>query len=165
MDQINKDLDYEDDFDDDLEEWNEQKFLTFPLENEIYALSVDVVTEIIGIQEITEVPELPEYVRGIINLRGQIVPVIDLRLKFEKMSKSYDEQTCIIVIEEVDISLGLIVDAVAEVVDIPDSQMVNYPQTEDANQFISGIGNVGNQIKLIIDYKKLIDDSFEQNFE
>jgi chemotaxis signal transduction protein len=139
MDQINKDLDFEDDFDDDLEEWTEQKFLTFPLENEIYALSVDVVTEIIGIQEITEVPELPEYVRGIINLRGQIVPVIDLRLKFEKVSKAYDDKTCIIVIEERDISLGLIVDAVAEVVDIPDAQMVDYPQTEDANQFISAI--------------------------
>lgn len=131
MDQINKDLDFEDDFDDDLEEWTEQKFLTFPLENEIYALSVDVVTEIIGIQEITEVPELPEYVRGIINLRGQIVPVIDLRLKFEKVSKAFDDKTCIIVIEERDISLGLIVDAVAEVVDIPDAQMVDYPQTED----------------------------------
>jgi chemotaxis signal transduction protein len=139
MDQINKDLDFEDDFDDDLEEWTEQKFLTFPLENEIYALSVDVVTEIIGIQDITEVPELPEYVRGIINLRGQIVPVIDLRLKFEKVSKAYDDKTCIIVIEERDISLGLIVDAVAEVVDIPDAQMVDYPQTEDANQFISAI--------------------------
>jgi chemotaxis signal transduction protein len=139
MDQINKDMDFEDDFDDDLEEWTEQKFLTFPLENEIYALSVDVVTEIIGIQEITEVPELPEYVRGIINLRGQIVPVIDLRLKFEKVSKAYDDKTCIIVIEERDISLGLIVDAVAEVVDIPDAQMVDYPQTEDANQFISAI--------------------------
>jgi chemotaxis signal transduction protein/HAMP domain-containing protein len=139
MDQINKDMDFEDDFDDDLEEWTEQKFLTFPLENEIYALSVDVVTEIIGIQEITEVPELPEYVRGIINLRGQIVPVIDLRLKFEKVSKAYDDKTCIIVIEERDISLGLIVDAVAEVVDIPDAQVVDYPQTEDANQFISAI--------------------------
>lgn len=139
MDQINKDMDFEDDFDDDLEEWTEQKFLTFPLENEIYALSVDVVTEIIGIQDITEVPELPEYVRGIINLRGQIVPVIDLRLKFEKVSKAYDDKTCIIVIEERDISLGLIVDAVAEVVDIPDAQMVDYLQTEDANQFISAI--------------------------
>jgi chemotaxis signal transduction protein len=139
MDQINSDLEYEDDIEDDLEEWVEQKFLTFPLENEIYALSVDVVTEIIGIQDITEVPELPEYVRGIINLRGQIVPVIDLRLKFEKVSKAYDDKTCIIVIEERDISLGLIVDAVAEVVDIPDAQMVDYPQTEDANQFISAI--------------------------
>ncbi|MDK2935826.1 MAG: purine-binding chemotaxis protein CheW [Eubacteriaceae bacterium] len=165
MDQINSDLEYEDDIEDDLEEWVEQKFLTFPLENEIYALTVDVVTEIIGIQEITEVPELPEYVKGIINLRGQIVPVIDLRLKFEKMSKAYDEKTCIIVIEEADISLGLIVDAVAEVVDIPDTLMVDYPHVEDANQFITGIGNVGNQIKLMIDYKKLIDDSFEQNFE
>ncbi|MDI3537864.1 MAG: methyl-accepting chemotaxis protein, partial [Eubacteriaceae bacterium] len=84
-------------------------------------------------------PELPEYVRGIINLRGQIVPVIDLRLKFEKVSKAYDDKTCIIVIEERDISLGLIVDAVAEVVDIPDAQVVDYPQTEDANQFISAI--------------------------
>lgn len=139
MDQINSDLEYEDDIEDDLEEWVEQKFLTFPLENEIYALSVDVVTEIIGIQDITEVPELPEYVRGIINLRGQIVPVIDLRLKFEKVSKAYDDKTCIIVIEERDISLGLIVDAVAEVVDIPDAQVVDYPQTEDANQFISAI--------------------------
>lgn len=140
MDQINSDLEYEDDIEDDLEEWVEQKFLTFPLENEIYALSVDVVTEIIGIQDITEVPELPEYVRGIINLRGQIVPVIDLRLKFEKVSKAYDDdKTCIIVIEERDISLGLIVDAVAEVVDIPDAQMVDYLQTEDANQFISAI--------------------------
>ncbi|WKY47874.1 chemotaxis protein CheW [Eubacteriaceae bacterium ES3] len=161
MDQIQSELDFEDEFDDELEEWDEQKFLTFPLGQEVYALSVDVVTEIIGVQEITEVPELPEYVRGIINLRGQIIPVIDLRLKFNKSPVEYDEKTCIIVMEEADIALGLIVDAVAEVVDIPDSLIVDYPETEDNNQFISGIGNVGNQVKLIVDSQKLIYDSFE----
>ena len=81
------------------EDTQKGKFLTFSLGNESYGLEIKYVTEIIGIQPITEVPELPEYIRGIINLRGKIIPVMDVRLRFKKPFNEYNERTCIIVID------------------------------------------------------------------
>ena len=86
------------------------KYLTFNLENDVFGMEVDFVTEIIEMQEITEVPETPPYVIGIINLRGKIIPVIDVRLKFKKEKVPYDDRTCIIVIDINDMQVGLIVE-------------------------------------------------------
>ena len=92
-----------DEFDElELEEDDETeagKYLTFNLDNEAYGLEITYITEIIGIQKITEVPELPEYVKGIMSLRGQIIPVVDVRLRFGKPDRTYDERTCVIVVE------------------------------------------------------------------
>ncbi len=104
----------------ELEEDSQKgKFLTFVLDKEEYGLEIRYVTEIIGLQVITLVPELPDYVKGIINLRGKIIPVIDVRMRFKKAMREYDDRTCIVVVEIKNISVGLIVDTVAEVLTIP----------------------------------------------
>jgi len=117
----------EDEFEDEYDEEDDKnggQYLTFSVENESYGLDIIYVTEIIGMQRVTEVPELPEYVRGIINLRGKIIPVMDIRLRFEKPFREYDEKTCIVVVEIQDISVGIIVDAVSEVITIREEEIV-----------------------------------------
>jgi purine-binding chemotaxis protein CheW len=136
------------------------KYLTFPLGNEVFGIEIRFVTEIIGIQSITYVPEVPAYVKGIINLRGKIIPVIDIRLKFKKDVIPYDDRTCIIVIDIKDTSIGLIVDCVSEVIDIKDDNIVPPPgyKTGFQNKFIQGIGKVGDEIKLLLDCEKILSD-------
>ncbi|WP_303869086.1 chemotaxis protein CheW [Acetobacterium wieringae] len=155
---------------DDLEmsegdETEEGKYLTFTLDAEAYGLEITYVTEIIGIQKITEVPELPEYVKGIMSLRGQIIPVVDIRLRFGKPARNYDERTCVIVVEIADITVGLIVDGVAEVVAIPAEEIVPHPDLDesDSRQFVRGISKVGTSVKLILDCNKLLADDKEEN--
>src|SRR5690554_6663806 len=108
------------DFEEILEDTLHGKYLTFAIGNEAYGIEIRFVTEIIGLQPITEVPEVPKYVKGIINLRGKIIPVIDVRLKFRKEPIPYDDRTCIVVIALDTLVVGLIVDNVAEVVSIGD---------------------------------------------
>jgi len=91
------------------------KYLIFSMGDEFFGMEIRYITEIIGIQPITEVPEMPEYVKGVTNLRGKIIPVMDARLRFKKALREYDDRTCIIVVETGDVSIGLIVDSVAEV--------------------------------------------------
>ena len=143
------------------EDTQKGRFLTFTLGNEHYGLDIKYVTEIIGIQDITEVPELPEYIRGIINLRGKIIPVMDVRLRFKKPFREYNDRTCIIVVEIQDISVGLIVDAVAEVLSIQDQDIVPPPDLNKgySNRYISGIGKVGNEVKLLLNCSKLLSDN------
>lgn len=154
------------DFEDD-EDTEEGRFLTFTLGNESYGLEIIYVTEIIGIQKITEVPELPEYVKGIISLRGQIIPVMDVRLRFGKPSREYDERTCIIVVEIHDISVGLIVDAVSEVIIIKEDAIVSPPDLNEGcgRKYIKGIGKVGTEVRLLLDCDKLLNDDEIQNLE
>ena len=136
------------------------KYLTFLLDKETYAIEIKFVTEIIGIQPITEVPELPAYVKGIINLRGKIIPVMDVRLRFKKKAMEYNDRTCIIVIEVKDISIGLIVDNVSEVLSIADDDIVPLPDINKGteNRYIKAIGKVDKEVKLILDCEKLIND-------
>ena len=136
------------------------KFLTFALGKEEYGIEIKYVTEIVGIQAITEVPELPEYVKGIINLRGKIIPVIDVRLRFKKEEKEYNDRTCTIVVDINDVSVGLIVDTVAEVMSIAEQDIVDPPQISSGghNKYIKGIGKVGNNVKLLLDCDKLLSD-------
>lgn len=143
------------------EDTQKGKFLTFLLGNEFYGIEIMYVTEIIGIQAITEVPELPDYIRGIINLRGKIIPVMDVRLRFKKEPKEYNDRTCIIVVDIQDTSIGLIVDSVSEVLSIQDGDIVPPPDlsmSKGANRYIKGIGKVGNDVKLILDCNKLLND-------
>lgn len=139
------------------EDTQKDKFLTFKLCDESYGIEIKCVTEIIGIQPITEVPQMPGYIKGIINLRGKIIPVMDVRIRFNKPSIGYNDRTCIIVIDVADISIGLIVDMVSEVISIPDSDVVLPPDiSSTGNKFIKGIGKVGSDVKLILDADKLI---------
>ena len=144
-----------------LEEEDTQKgkYLTFSLGNEFYGIEIKHVTEIIGIQPVTEIPELPEHIKGIINLRGKIIPVMDVRLRFKKPPKEYNDRTCVVVIDIKDVSVGLIVDSVSEVLSINEEDIVSPPNVKkDGNKYIKAIGKVGDEIKLILDCDKLLSD-------
>ncbi len=135
------------------------KFLTFMLGKESYGIEIKYVTEIIGIQPIAQVPDLPQYIRGIINLRGKIIPIMDVRLRFKKMFKEYNDRTCIIVIELKEISIGLIVDSVSEVIIISDAQIVKPPEMSiGKSTYIKGIGKVGEEVKLLLDCDRLLNE-------
>ena len=134
------------------------QYLTFVIEDEEYGIEIANIKEIISVTPITLVPETPKYLEGIISLRGDIIPVIDVRKRFLKQSKEYDELTCIVVIEYSEYSVGLVVDAVKEVMYIseenilpPPSDRLNY-----YNQFIKNIGRVGNDMKLLLDLDKFL---------
>lgn len=146
----------------DLEEEEETqkgRFLTFALSNEIYGIEIQYVTEIIVIQPITQVPDMEDYIRGIINLRGKIIPVVDVRLRFKKAFRDYNDRTCVIVVELNDISIGLIVDSVSEVIPIPDSDIVDPPDVKKGgSNYIRGIGKVDGEIKLLLDCERLLSE-------
>jgi purine-binding chemotaxis protein CheW len=142
------------------EDTQKGKFLTFILGAESYGIEIRYVTEIIGIQPVTEVPELPDYIRGIINLRGKIIPVMDVRLRFKKPFREYNDRTCVIVVDISEISIGLIVDSVSEVITINEGEIVPPPEVSKglSNRYIKGIGKVGNDVKLILDCNKLLNE-------
>lgn len=141
------------------EDTQKDKFLTFSLGSEFYGIEIMYVTEIIGIQVITEVPELPEYIKGIINLRGKIIPVMDVRLRFKKQSREYNDRTCVVVVDMNGMFVGLIVDSVSEVISIPEQDIVPPPKLSAvSNRYIKGIGKVGNEVKLILDCNKLLNE-------
>jgi len=150
---LDKDIEMEE------EDTQKGKYLTFVVGNEVYGIEIRYVTEIIGIQAITEVPELPVYIKGIINLRGKIIPVMDVRLRFNKEFKEYNDRTCVIVVDIGEISIGLIVDSVSEVLTIPDEDIVPPPQVNKAqNRYIKAIGKVDNKVSLLLDCEKLLND-------
>lgn len=142
------------------EDTQKDKYLTFALGDQVYGIDISHVTEIVGIQSITEVPELPDYICGIINLRGKIIPVMDVRLRFKKPRREYNDRTCIIVIEIWQVAVGLIVDSVSEVLRIPEQDIVPPPElTKGSNRFIRGIGKAGQEVKLILDCDKLLSEN------
>lgn len=146
------------------EDTQKGKYLTFIIGNEFYGIEISYVTEIIGIQPITEVPELPEYIRGIINLRGKIIPVMDVRLRFRKPFREYNDRSCVVVIDIEDISIGLIVDSVSEVISIPDEEIVPPPELgKEGSKYIKGIGKVANEVKLLLDCNKLLNEEEVDN--
>lgn len=146
------------------EDSQKDKYLTFMLDEECYGIEIRHVTEIISMQKITPVPEMPDFVRGIVNLRGKIIPVMDVRLRFKKPFKEYMDRTCIIVIDIHDLSIGLIVDQVSEVITIPASDVAQPPDLQKrGNRFVMGIGKVGQEVKLLLDCEKMLtDDEIDQ---
>lgn len=133
------------------------RYLTFYLGEEVFGIEIRYVTEIVGIQEISVLPESPDYVKGVINLRGKIIPVTDMRLRINKKEVPYTDRTCIIVIDILDTKAGLIVDQVEEVAVIADDSIVAPPDfhTGCQNRFIGGIGKDGDNIRLLLDCEKL----------
>lgn len=136
------------------------RFLTFAMGSEVFGLEISYITQIVGVQPITPIPETPEFVKGVINLRGKIIPVIDMRLKFKKPAVPYDDRTCIIIVDIKDFSVGLIVDSVAEVLTINDENIVPPPQysSSSQNRYIKGVGKVGTDVKLLLDCERLFND-------
>ena len=142
------------------EDTQEDKFLTFVLNGEEYGIEIRHVTEIIGIQNITEVPDMPNYIKGVINLRGKVIPVMDVRLRFNLEEREYDDRTCIIVINIEEQSVGMIVDRVSEVLDIPKSDVEPPPKVKkgESSRFIKGMGKVDERVKILLDEYQLLFD-------
>lgn len=133
------------------------KYLTFHLAEEEYGLEILKVREIIGIMDITTVPQTPDFVRGVINLRGKVIPVVDLRLQFALPPRAYDDQTCIIVVD-VGMLMGIIVDTVQEVYDIPATHIQPPPELGVSvdTDFIVGMGKVEDDVKILLDIEKVL---------
>lgn len=151
----------------DIPAENITKYLIFEIGKDSYGVEITFVNEIIGIQQITEVPEQPSYVLGIINLRGKIIPVMDVRKRFKKEFREFDDRTCIIVVEIKDLFVGLIIDRVIEVADILDSQISPPPKinSDFKNRFISGIGKTESGVKVLLDCSKLLNENELQSLE
>ncbi len=133
------------------------KYLTFNLAGEEYGLEILTVREIIGIMDITRVPQTADFMQGVINLRGKIIPVIDLRAKFGLPRTAYNDQTCIIVVD-VGIPMGIIVDTVQEVHDIQEADIEPAPElgTGVDTSFILGMGKVNNRVKILLDIHNVL---------
>ncbi|MBN2686173.1 MAG: purine-binding chemotaxis protein CheW [Pontiellaceae bacterium] len=141
------------------------KYLTFALGSEEYGLEILKVREIVGYQEITKVPKTSREVKGVINLRGQVIPIVDLRGRFGMSEKAIDDQTCIIVVEnEHDgriIPTGVIVDKVSEVLDIQIDQIEPPPQFGGTARidFIRGMGKISGKVKILLDIDKVLSST------
>ena len=139
------------------------KYLTFRMANEEYGISILKIKEIIGMLPITTVPQTPAFVKGVINLRGKVIPVIDLRLKFGMEGIDYTERTCIIVVEivgeESPILMGVVVDAVSEVLNIKGSDIEETPtfSTRLDTDYILGMAKMDNGVKILLDIDRVLN--------
>ncbi len=137
------------------------KHLTFFLDDEEYALDILKVHEIIGMMPITPVPRTPDFVRGVLNLRGKVIPVIDLRAKFGMEVIDSTEETCIIVVQIEETQMGIVVDKVSEVLEIAETD-IDATSAFGGNvntDYILGIGKTGGQVKLVLDIDKVLASS------
>ena len=138
------------------------RYLTFMLGDNTYGVELMKVIDIITIQAITSVPYVPEYVKGVINLRGKIIPVIDMRIKFGLPPVGYDDRTCIIVIEMDRIQVGMIVDTVSEVLTLNTESLTLIPEFDryNNNKYLSSIGRVGEKLVMNLNCHKIfVEDS------
>jgi purine-binding chemotaxis protein CheW len=148
----------EDEFDEDDEDSQKDKYLTFRIAGEEYGVEIACVIEIVTAQKITEVPDMPDYLKGVINLRGRVVPVIDVRTRFRLPARPYDDRTCFIVVQIQDMSVGLAVDSVCDVLLIPGPQVSPPPRLASgpATRYIRGMGRAGEAVKILLDVTKLL---------
>ncbi len=155
---------------DSVAELNDQ-YLTFHLEKQLYGVSINYVEQIISMQPVTEVPEYPSYAKGIVSLRGSIIPVIDLRMRLGRAETVYTERTCIVIVNIGEYQLGCIVDEVDAVVHVADSQIEPPPRMKEVgttNRYLTGIARLpsdestGEKIILCLDLTKiLLQDEFD----
>lgn len=134
------------------------KYLTFRIGPEAYGLEILKVREIIGLMAITAVPRTPDYIKGVVNLRGKVIPVIDLRTKFGMELKESTDETCVIVVDIGDIEMGIIVDAVSEVLEIGSADVEDVPTfgSEVNTDFILGMGKVGEKVIILLDISRVL---------
>ncbi len=138
----------------------ESRFLVFEIASQQYALEIDYVTEIIEMMRITLVPYLPDCIKGIINLRGNVTPVMDVRKRFGMPEKEYDDRTCIVVIDRNNMKLGLIVDEVVEVTTMNGDDAIEareYVGAQSAVGFVKGVVQFGDVMRLLLDCDKLME--------
>ena len=140
----------------------EGKYLTFVMADEEYGIGILKIKEIIGMMPITSVPQTPEFVKGVINLRGKVIPVMDLRLRFNMKAIDYTERTCIIVVEistqAETVQIGIVVDAVSEVLNIKGEEIEDTPTfgTSMDTDYILGIAKIEGGVKILLDIDKVL---------
>lgn len=139
-----------------------EKYMTFKSGNEFFGLKIQYLNEIISFQTITPIPETEPYIKGLINLRGKMIPVIDVRLRFNQEPFEYNDRTCIIVINVKSMMVGLVVEKIADVVEIKEKNILPPPAVGRAgkahHKYVYGIGKVGDSVKLLLDPEKLLND-------
>ena len=143
------------------EDTQKGKYMTFKSGAEYFGIELKYINEIIGIQPITAIPEVEDYIKGLINLRGKIIPVIDVRIRFRQEPLEYNDRTCVIIIDVKDIVVGLIVETISGVVTIDDSNIEPPPSLSAGsvrNKYVYGLGKTGDSVKLLLDPEKLIKD-------
>ena len=142
-----------------------EKYLTYFVDSQLYSVPSNQVIEIISLTPVTYLPKLPEFIKGVINIRGKVIPLIELQLRLKKTPAVYDEHTCIVVVEVGDTSVGFIVDKVHDVTDIAVSQISPPPKitnTTRERQFLAGIAKLPVGIAMILDVAKTISCESEQ---
>ena len=140
----------------------EGKYMTFKSGSEYFGLEIQYVQQIIQFQAITKIPETEDYIKGLINLRGKIIPVVDVRVRFRQGECEYNDKTCILVITVKDTTVGLIVEQIAEVAEIQKENILPPPtigrNDKGHHKYVYGIAKVGNSVKLLLDPEKLLYD-------
>lgn len=135
-------------------------YLTFAVAGEDYGVVISVVTEIVGMQRIMGIPDVPHYIKGVINLRGKVIPLMDVRLRFGMPDKEYDERTVVIVLDVGDAPMGLIVDRVSEVVEIPKDRIDRKGfSNADGRSVVAGLGRIDERVAIILDEALLVSDA------
>lgn len=136
------------------------KLMTFLIGNQVYGIEIPYVVEIIGVPHITAVPSVPYYIKGIINVRSKVVPVVNLRARFGKEEIPYNERTCTIIVTMDDTQVGIIVDEVLDVLPVYEKNIAQSPERKDvnSNKFIKYLLELPDGIKLVLDVNKLIYD-------
>ncbi|WP_186643922.1 chemotaxis protein CheW [Fluviispira vulneris] len=145
---------------------SEGRYLSFQLGQEIFALEIKCVSEIIGMDKITELPDTEKYVKGVINLRGHIIPIMDLRLKLHLIETEYSKQTCIIIVDTGTNKVGIIVDSVQDVLDFTNKQIDITPEICSVSNLgiVTGIGKVQEKNVILVDMFAILA-SAKINFE
>lgn len=144
----------------DLSDPIDTMYLTFPVGTELYGVSIKMVTEIVGLQRIMSVPDVPPYIKGVINLRGKVIPLMDVRLRFGIPEKDYDDRTVVIVLQVNDAPVGLIVDGVNEVLDIPDDHIdrAHSFSNSEGRSLVKGLGRMDERVAILLDASRLVED-------
>ena len=149
----------------------EGKYLTFTLADEEYGIGILKIKEIIGMMPVTTVPQTPDFVKGVINLRGKVIPVMDLRLRFAMEAIDYTERTCIIVVEiegaSGTVMIGIVVDSVSEVLNIKAEDVENAPTlgTKLKTDYILGMAKMDGGVKILLDIDQVLDQAELQALE
>jgi purine-binding chemotaxis protein CheW len=146
----------QDDLDDSDESQGDQ-YLTFRIAAEEFAIAIAAVVEIVGIQHITQIPDMPRWARGVINLRGRVIPCLDIRLRFGMEAREDDARTCIVVVDLAGATVGLVVDTVSEVLSIPAAAVAPPPRIQrHQSRYVRGLGRVGEAVKILLDLDALL---------
>ena len=151
---------------DDDDELQENKYLMCLLGDETYGINISYVTDIIELQKITAVPDMPDYVKGVINLRGQVIPIIDLRARFKMEPREYDDRTVITVVHIHDALIGFIIDTATEVQEIPEKNIDPPPVfqgsalkgKEAQKRYVAGLGKIDSQVIILLAMEALVEE-------